>query len=304
MIDLNLIFTFLEVARSRSLGAAAKRLHVTPPAVSQRIRALEDQIGKSLFLRKKSGMEPNREGREFIEVCSDLRSSLTRIDDWISTQRGVVKGEVLIASVLSPSCPVFPGFLKQFLDAYPNVKISLNEVQGSAAAEADVLSGKADIGLIVGECQKPSLKMQRIPMNNEVYLVCSPRYFLAKKKRITKEDFQKSRLILHSPTHGRTTRVAFKEIGISADDFSDTIIVPNMESSKYHIMSGVGVALIAKMYIFEELKKGDLVILPGLCLRRPAYLISRNEKYETSAVTMFKKEFVKFCSEFSKKLKN
>ena len=54
-MDINLARTFLEVLASGSFGAAAERLHLTQTAVSARIRALEDQLGRRLFVRNKAG---------------------------------------------------------------------------------------------------------------------------------------------------------------------------------------------------------------------------------------------------------
>lgn len=64
-MDLTLIRTFLEVAATGSLQAASERLLVTQSAVSLRVQRIEDQLGKSLFVRSKAGTELTAAGREF-----------------------------------------------------------------------------------------------------------------------------------------------------------------------------------------------------------------------------------------------
>lgn len=64
-MDIALIRTFLQVAATGSFGAAADRLFVTQSAVSLRIQRLEDQLGRSLFTRSKTGAELTAAGRAF-----------------------------------------------------------------------------------------------------------------------------------------------------------------------------------------------------------------------------------------------
>lgn len=54
-MDINLARTFLEVAARGSFIVAAERLHLTQTAVSARIRILEEQLGRRLFVRNKAG---------------------------------------------------------------------------------------------------------------------------------------------------------------------------------------------------------------------------------------------------------
>ena len=62
-IPLPLLHTFVIVTRCGSMKAAAETLAVTPGAVSQRIRELEDRFGQRLFTRTRTGVEPTKAGR-------------------------------------------------------------------------------------------------------------------------------------------------------------------------------------------------------------------------------------------------
>jgi hypothetical protein len=56
------------------------------------------------------------------------------------------------------------------------------------------------------------------------------------------------------------------------------------------------------MIVYDEVKRGELVVLPSLKMRRPANLISRNEDYELPVISVFKKEFVKYCRKLDREL--
>lgn len=68
MADIHLLRTFLAVYRAGTFTRAAHELHLTQPAVSQHIRALESQVGKSLFRRAPRGVTPTAAGRELAQA--------------------------------------------------------------------------------------------------------------------------------------------------------------------------------------------------------------------------------------------
>jgi hypothetical protein len=72
VMDINLARTFLEVLASGSFGIAAERLHLTQTAVSARIRALEEQLGRRLFVRNKAGARLTPAGERFVHHAVTL----------------------------------------------------------------------------------------------------------------------------------------------------------------------------------------------------------------------------------------
>lgn len=71
-MDINLARTFLEVADSRSFIATAERMHLTQTAVSARIRTLEQQLGRRLFVRNKAGARLTPAGERFVRHATTL----------------------------------------------------------------------------------------------------------------------------------------------------------------------------------------------------------------------------------------
>jgi len=161
MLDLNLIYTFLEVARAKKINIAARRLNITQPAVSQRIKALEDQVGKSLFLRR-GGMELNAAGKELYSICEKYIENVAEIDNWVKYQKGYIGGDVSVMTPYGPVGSIFAPFLEKFLPRYEDINLEIMSVEASHIVENRVLEGEADLGIIVGPCHKPSLKVQTI----------------------------------------------------------------------------------------------------------------------------------------------
>ena len=73
-MDLDVAQTFLHIVNTGTFARAAARQHVTQAAVSARIRGLEHELGKSLFVRNKAGARMTSAGREFLPHAMQLVS--------------------------------------------------------------------------------------------------------------------------------------------------------------------------------------------------------------------------------------
>lgn len=299
MIDLNLIHTFLAVSETKNLHQTAKKLLITQSAVSQRIKTLEGQIGKDLFIRTRTGMTINNTGKHLYSLCKCFNNDIKSITHWIDEQRGNIGGRIIISSWTTPLKYIFPSFLNKFLKKYP--KVSINFRMGvSADVEEDVASGLADIG-VLGQCKKPMLLQEKIFQNNFLIMACSPDYHLAKKKRVTVKDLKNEKFIGELPPHSRSIRKLCSHLGLSFNTDFGTIRLPDMEYGKYFAMNGLGIAIIANIVIQEELKAGKLIALPGFTVQYNGYLVSRKEEFESPTIKIFKKEFKMHCKQLDKK---
>lgn len=294
MIDTALLQAFLAIARSKSITAAAAQLRLTQPALSRRIKALEDMAGQSFFIRKKSGVELNSFGKEFLEICKDVDTGLRSVDNWIGSKRDKVSGTINVSLISSFVHHVFPQFLAGFSRRYPDVRFRVEE-NVSAVSEEKVLSGDADIGIISNRCMKNSLKTKCLIPYNEVLLVCSPEY-LKKRKELSKDNLKAEDMIWYSSSQSRGAKKFEKEIGLSCMDELAQITAPDMEACKIYACAGLGVAILAKMMIADELKKKLLIPLHGFNASTPIYMISRNEDYQSPAIVRFKELFAEYCA--------
>jgi DNA-binding transcriptional LysR family regulator len=94
-MDINLAKTFLEIAATGSFVAAATRLNVTQTAVSARVKALEQQLGRRLFIRNKSGARLTPAGERFVRHAT----TLVQVWDRARQQVALPQGRIDVASV-------------------------------------------------------------------------------------------------------------------------------------------------------------------------------------------------------------
>jgi LysR family glycine cleavage system transcriptional activator len=151
-------------ARLGSFTAAAEELGVTQGAISQHVKALEEQMGRPLFLRLSRGVVPTAEGRLAVEAVQD--------------------GLERISAALGPSAPeraltvsVLPGFavkwlfprLIKFDQQQPEIEVSIS----TSSRMLDFASGEADISIRYGRGGYPGLIVEHL-LGDDMFPVCSP----------------------------------------------------------------------------------------------------------------------------------
>ena len=127
LTSLNWIRVFEAAARTSSFARAAERLAMSPPAVSQQIRALEEHLGRKLFHRAAAGVSLTDDGRALLSACGAALTRIEAVTDEFARpkQKTLIIGASLMFSVgwLSPRLP-------EFLAQHPNIRIDLRALTG------------------------------------------------------------------------------------------------------------------------------------------------------------------------------
>src|SRR5256885_561747 len=137
---------FLAVGTFGGFRRAAEALRLTQPAVSARIRALEDSLSVRLFERGKHGMALSAAGRALRPHAEQLLHAVALARQAVHDLRPASGGALRIAAVLSICTYLLPDVLKRFQTAYPKVLITVRSGHSKEVLEM-VLRGEAEIGL-------------------------------------------------------------------------------------------------------------------------------------------------------------
>lgn len=145
-MDTRFLESFVTVVEQGSLAEAARRLNLTPAAVAQRIRALEDEIGARLLFRSGRTVRPTQSGAAILNYARDF---LGRVRDLKSiAANNLTSGELRLGAVPTAKNGFLPNILSGMAKKYPLVKIHI--VGGMAASlYPKVLSGELDAALIM-----------------------------------------------------------------------------------------------------------------------------------------------------------
>lgn len=133
-----------QVARSGSIQAAAKELHVAASAVHRQILQLEDQLGAPLFERLPRGMRPTVAGNALVTLARRWRQDERHVVAEIRRYQGVHQGVVTLQAMDSHATAVLPMLVDALAREHPLISLSVNLGSTDEALTA-LLSGAADL---------------------------------------------------------------------------------------------------------------------------------------------------------------
>src|SRR5204862_5355946 len=125
MINLWQLHVFLEVAESGSFSAAAVRLHLTQPGVSQQIRGLETHLGTQLFVRRGHGVELTASGYDLLEPARRMINLSELTERTLMSRRGQVSGRIRLGCALTSAPFNINPWLLDFRREYSDVTVQV-----------------------------------------------------------------------------------------------------------------------------------------------------------------------------------
>lgn len=145
-VTLKQVTAFLAVADAGSFTAAAERLQVAQPALSQAVRELETELGLRLFDRTTRRVELTVAGREFREatarVVGDLDFAIRNARDLANRRRG----RIVVAAPPLLAANVLPSAIQDFAKAYPDIAVEVIDAPTLSIVDT-VRAGGADCGV-------------------------------------------------------------------------------------------------------------------------------------------------------------
>jgi DNA-binding transcriptional LysR family regulator len=159
-MDIGLARTFLEVVASGSFVAAADRLNLTQTAVSARIRALEDQVGRRLFVRNRAGARLTPAGERFRHHAATLVQVWERARQQVALPPGRAN-LVSIGGEFSLWTPLFADWLLWMRRECPDIAVRA-EVDTADRLLDRVQDGSLDVAVLYSPPQRSELVLELI----------------------------------------------------------------------------------------------------------------------------------------------
>lgn len=157
-IDLTTLQLYLAVVEEGSIARAARRAHLSGPAVSKRISELEHLLGVTLLARHSSGIRTTAAGDALAAEARSVLGTLDRLQAKLSDYAGGRRGSVTLCSGASGLVGRLPEDLKRFSADCPGVSIRVKEMHSRDVVRA-VLEGEADIGIHAPHIPAPGLEL-------------------------------------------------------------------------------------------------------------------------------------------------
>jgi DNA-binding transcriptional LysR family regulator len=192
-IDLDQLRTFVAVAEAQSLTRATESLHLSLPAVSRRLSALEDELGVALLARSTRRVALTQTGREFLprarRLLDELEESLLGIRETAARRRGLVT----IACIPTAAYYFLPATLADFARRFPNVRVRVMDLSADGVTDA-VATGGVEFGIGMEGAVHPEVEFR--PLRRDPFvLACRRDHPLAKKRSLRWADLQNETLV-------------------------------------------------------------------------------------------------------------
>lgn len=273
MIDTKLL-TLLKVIEVGSYTEAAKQLNLTQPAVSQHIRALEEEFDVKLFEHSGNRIVPTNECRMVANMARNMKMLYAKLMAELTKSKGG-KEQLNVGITHTIESNRITEALARY--AIENNDISLHLFSGAKdELVTKIKNNELDFAIIHGNVDDPSIAISLID-EDDLMLVVSPEHPLAKRKTANISQIKNENLLLRFPNSGTGNLFKSALIGknMSIDEFNVKLEIDNVATIKDLIRQGYGISVLPKSTCLSELKKGKLVALPidGITMKRVANII-------------------------------
>ena len=210
------------IAEEKGVTAAAKKLHISQPSLSQMLRQIEEEAGTPLFERGTQVFHPTYAGERYLHAAEVILNTNEILENELREIRGEERGRLRLGISVQRSIQLLPKVLPEFTRLYPKVEFRLREA-GSAHLEQMVQSGQVDLALASVEPASPQLEY-RLIHRERIGILTGPGSPLA--QRVPSEAMDAPFVTLRS---GHSARIVqerlFREQGLHPQVFLETDIM-------------------------------------------------------------------------------
>jgi len=269
---------FYYSAKYSSLSRAAEELYITQPAVTKQIQQLQNYYGIKLLNRFGKKMVLTDSGEALYKIAEKILDLENQAEEIIRDFKQLKSGHIKILSSESFGAYYLPFVLDRFHKAYPYIRISVNVLPVEEIYE-NTSRLTCDIGFVSYTMDNPKIEAREI-LKDSIVLIVPPSHPYAEKSSFSPQELENQPIIMHE--EGSATRRIVDNF-LKKYEINVKIIFEfsNIEAIKRAVENRMGISLVSKNTIFQELKGRKLVSLPfeDRTLTRSFFLIYHKDKY-------------------------
>lgn len=257
-MDFDHLTTFLEIAKSGSFSRAGQKLYRSQPAVSAQIRQLEHEYGEKLFDRVGKSVRLTSAGEALYEYAQKLLALKNESLRAVADQASAPRGTLLVGANEATCLYVLPEAFAEYHKLYPSVQISIYRNFSRKVIEK-VEDGSVDVGIVTLPVKSPSLRTYSI-FRDRLVLMVSPGNPLARHKTVRMSEVAEQPLIF--PKTGFMRQLLDKEFRPYRSQLRVTMELPSVSLIKRFVATGFGVSLISSAFARNEVRDGEVKLIP------------------------------------------
>jgi DNA-binding transcriptional LysR family regulator len=283
------IIVFRAVAEQTSFRKASETLHLSQPAVSQHVRALEEELGARLFDRNGNRVQLTDAGKLLLEYARKGAELAQKTRESIAEISGDLRGRLRIGASTTVAQYILPTMLGIFQTRHPNIKLSV--VSGNTE---DIVGRLADASIDVGMIEGPPLtrEIHLEPfLEDSMILIAPVTADWVGISTISPADLANMPLLLreHGSGSRRVVEDELQASGLHLDQLNIAMELDSTEAIVSAVEAGLGVGFVSTWAVRKELSIGTVaqIYVKGLEVQRQFTLARVLGPEPTGAVGIF-----------------
>lgn len=271
---------FAIVAELGQLTRAAERLHLSQPALSAQIKALEDELSVVLFERGASGMTLTAAGRQLLPAAERVLATAQSLRSQALALRGEVRGRVRLGTVGDPELTRLADVLRRAVDCFPLLEIDVHH-EISGAAFTKVRDGELDAAFYYGDLVHPAIAS--LPLDTLAFRIVLPAAWADRLADASWDALAAEPWIMTPPisTHHALATGLFAAHGVAPVRYVEADHEAVISSL---VTAGVGVALMREDMATADAARGQLAFWGDTQVETPLAFVHRRERDHDPAI--------------------
>lgn len=279
-MELHQLQAFVTIAALGHLTRAAEQLHISQPALSGRIRALEEELGVALFDRTPAGMTLTAAGRELLPLAERSLDAAREVRNRALALHTLVDGRLRIGTITDPDFIRLGPLLGELRARHPLIEIELHQEVSGKAFDA-VLDGSLDASFYFGEREHPDVAS--LPLRRYRYVVAGPAAWRDQLAHSSWSDLAEMPWVLTPAvsTHQALVRQLFGDLPGKPEK---TVEADNESVLVSLVIAGIGLSLVREDIARQKQREGELAVFPSLGVQTVLAFVHRRERGNDRAV--------------------
>ena len=244
------LITFSVVAKHRNITQAAMHLHLSQPAVSGQLQALQQSFGEALYFRQGRGIELTPAGRALQAVADTMHDTMEHAKSLRQEVRTLETGVLRLGASTTPASYLLPEYVARFRSQHPGIIVHM--ITGNTQQILEQLD-KLDLAFIEGELDQDIKNQHAIQdwQTDEVVAIVPHTHTLATHSQIDLPTLSREFLVLRELGSGvrRMVLEAFEQAGLH---IIEALELAGVEGVKEGVRAGLGIGFVSSLSLRHE----------------------------------------------------
>ena len=258
-LDTRQLLAFTTIVETGGFTKAARKLHLTQSALSHQIKSLETQLQAPVFARLGKRVVLTQSGEILLPYATAVLQQLQAAREAIAALHEPGRGRLRVSAASYSCYQILPHVLREFCARYPHVELFVTAEYTDRAVQS-LLGGTLDMAICLQPPNADGLQVESL-CRDELVVITAPQHPWARRRHVQWSDLATQVLITYN--HGSETfQMLQRELHKRGVSIRDIMEVRHGTAVMEMVKVGLGVALLPRWVVREDIENGSLKALP------------------------------------------